>query len=42
MRQLNYTLLIIRCRGCLEYKKRTCAGASSFAESCRSANSGRC
>lgn len=42
MRQLNFTLLISDCRSCLEYKKRTCAGASSFAESCMAANSGRC
>lgn len=32
MRQLNYRLLIARCRSCIAYQKRECPGSRSVSE----------
>jgi len=32
MRQLNYNLLIMRCRSCILLKKGECPGSRSFSE----------
>lgn len=40
MNQLNYNLLVMRCRTCLAFKRKDCPGSTSYA-GCRELNRGR-